>query len=197
MQASDRSDKKRRLRQRFLAARQAMPPWEYRQRNLQLARRLHDHFETERPQHILAFCPFRQEPDPGLLDSNLVGDFGIYLPVIDPITSTMNFYPWQAGDPLQSNRFGILEPLLRQTPISTAQLSTAAILLPVLAVTRSGIRLGYGGGYYDRFLAENPIQPRIAVAHAPSVVDHLPCESHDQPVDWILTDLGSLKVEPR
>ena len=65
-----------------------------------------------------------------------------------------------------------------------------AWIIPGLAFTRDGKRLGYGGGWYDRFLASAPKNSiKIGVAYSFQVVDDLPCEPHDIPLTDIVDDL--------
>lgn len=63
-------------------------------------------------------------------------------------------------------------------------------LVPGLAFTRSGQRLGMGGGYYDRFLADHPDTFSIGVCYGWQLVDELPIEPHDQVVDAVVTPGG-------
>ena len=73
------------------------------------------------------------------------------LPIVQP-DKTLKFSPWRSGDPLVSNQYGIPEPDISSTSALDAN-GMGIILLPLLAYTRSGARLGMGGGYYDRSLA--------------------------------------------
>jgi 5-formyltetrahydrofolate cyclo-ligase len=68
-------------------------------------------------------------------------------------------------------------------------LPARALLIPALAVTALGDRLGKGGGFYDRVLAElGDDRPEvIAVVGDADVVEHVPSQEHDQRVDWIVT----------
>lgn len=63
------------------------------------------------------------------------------------------------------------------------------VVVPLLGFDHTGLRLGYGGGYYDRLLAQVP-RPTIGVAFADQEVPALPCEPHDQRLDWIVTERG-------
>jgi 5-formyltetrahydrofolate cyclo-ligase len=64
-----------------------------------------------------------------------------------------------------------------------------AVIVPGLAFTPAGDRLGQGGGWYDRFLARvAPACATVGVAFAPQIVDHLPTEPHDVRLDWVVTD---------
>ncbi len=78
--------------------------------------------------------------------------------------------------------FGILEPV----DGAEADDPTALVLLPGLAFDRLGCRLGYGGGYYDRFLAREPMHPTVALCYGFQLLDRLPTEPHDIPADAVL-----------
>ena len=56
---------------------------------------------------------------------------------------------------------------------------TALMILPGLAFDGERHRVGYGGGYYDRYLAEHPLHPTVAVAFDDQLFDHVPCSAHD------------------
>lgn len=63
---------------------------------------------------------------------------------------------------------------------------TALVLMPGLAFTVNGDRMGYGGGYYDKFLAREPNHPTVALCYDFQIVDSLPVQDHDIPVDLVL-----------
>lgn len=93
---------------------------------------------------------------------------------------------------------GISEPVGDALPDS-ALATVDVILLPGLAVDRTGIRLGQGGGYYDRALAAVPAHAdggplRVVVLFDDEVVDHLPAEPHDCRVDAALTPSGIIPL---
>ena len=84
----------------------------------------------------------------------------------------------------------------RSEPIDLGEVDV--MLVPALAFDRSGIRLGYGAGYYDRALAELRRHGRatvIGLAYDEQVVDELPREAHDQPVDLIVTETRTIVSE--
>lgn len=75
--------------------------------------------------------------------------------------------------------------------------SPTVVLTPLVAYDRRGGRLGFGGGYYDRTLAELRKEKGIlAVGVALSVqeVDELPREAHDQALDWVVTEEGMIRM---
>ena len=63
-------------------------------------------------------------------------------------------------------------------------------LLPGLAFSPLGFRIGYGGGYYDRFLVQNPHLKKIGLAYACQEVDAVPTEENDIPLDMVITENG-------
>lgn len=72
--------------------------------------------------------------------------------------------------------------------------SLDVILVPGLRFGRDGSRLGNGGGHFDRFLAAHPRALRVALAFSEQVVDRLPAEAHDQPMDVLVTEEGRLRI---
>lgn len=63
---------------------------------------------------------------------------------------------------------------------------TALVLMPGMAFTKDGKRMGYGGGFYDKFLAAEPEHPTVALCYAFQMVEDLPTEDYDIPVDCVL-----------
>ena len=63
---------------------------------------------------------------------------------------------------------------------------TALVLMPGLAFDPQGHRIGYGGGFYDKFLAAEPNHPTLALCYEFQLLPHLETEAHDIPVDYVL-----------
>ncbi len=99
------------------------------------------------------------------------------------------FHAVQSADDLAPGAFGILEP--RETHRAVDPASAELILVPGLAFTREGARLGRGRGYYDRLLETLPRRvKRVGVCFAVCLLETLPVESHDQRVDLVVTENG-------
>ena len=109
--------------------------------------------------------------------------FMISLPVISS-KFDMNFYLWNFNEPLRVNKYGIPEPLLKKKVIPNL------LLIPMVAFDDKLNRLGYGGGYYDRFLkkCEKNSMIKIGLAISCQKVKRLPTNSFDKKMDYILTD---------
>jgi 5-formyltetrahydrofolate cyclo-ligase len=86
-------------------------------------------------------------------------------------------------------------PWVREPAISASQIASPGeiglMLVPGLAFTRQGARLGRGGGYYDRFLAQlSRGTTKLGICFDVQLVESLPSESHDVPVDGVITESG-------
>lgn len=84
---------------------------------------------------------------------------------------------------VESGYCGIPEPIA-DGPV--ADDPTALVLMPGLAFTERGERMGYGGGFYDKFLAAEPNHPTLALCYDFQMVDFIPTEAYDIPVDGVL-----------
>lgn len=89
----------------------------------------------------------------------------------------MEFYQVETLLSLSAGAFGILEP--KPDRVLTPDMGKTFLLLPGLAFTRSGERLGYGGGYYDRYLSVHKEAFLAAPAYPFSVLESLPVQAHD------------------
>ena len=113
------------------------------------------------------------------------------LPVIKP-NNQMNFVEWQYLDPLKVNNFGMLEPCLINKPMVPD-----FMLVPLLAFDNNNNRLGYGKGFYDRFLNKFLKNKKkittIGVAFSFQKYNKLPVSNLDIKLDYILTEKGLRK----
>ena len=109
--------------------------------------------------------------------------FKLSLPVVSS-KFDMNFYLWNFNDPLNVNKYGIPEPQLKKKVIPDV------LLVPMVAYDDKLNRLGYGGGYYDRFLKKHEKKNIIKIGLAISCqeVKRLPTNSYDKKMDFILTE---------
>jgi len=113
------------------------------------------------------------------------------LPVTKP-NNQMNFVEWKYLDPLKVNKFGMLEPILKREAIVPD-----TILVPLLAFDSNNNRLGYGKGFYDRFLNKflevKKKITTIGVAFSFQKYNKLPVSNLDKKLDYILTEKGLKK----
>ena len=109
--------------------------------------------------------------------------YKLSLPVISS-KYYMNFYTWNLNDPLYVNKYGIPEPK------SKIKVIPSILLIPMVAYDKRLNRLGYGGGYYDRFLEkyEKKNILKIGLAITCQEVKKLPINNFDKKMDYILTE---------
>lgn len=105
------------------------------------------------------------------------------------------YHRWSPDDALVLGRFGILMPN-HERPV----IRPDVLILPMLAFDRRGLRVGYGGGYSDRTMAE--LRARGAVlcvgfAYAAQEVERVPADQFDERLDWIVTEREARRIERR
>lgn len=132
------------------------------------------------PQSVGAFAPLDGEPLWHLvLDQK---NYHFAFPAISQ--AEMTFFPAQLSDLQESEEFGVKLKTPRER---AAAVQPELMLVPGLAFTREGLRLGRGKGFYDRYLANYP-GLKIGLCFSEHIVEHIPCEPHDQKVNLIITD---------
>ena len=96
---------------------------------------------------------------------------------------TMRFIYLDDLSAVASSDMGIPEPIADE-PVAGDE--KALVLMPGLAFDRKGNRMGYGGGFYDKFLADEPEHPTVALCYGFQMVDFIPTDDYDIPVDCVL-----------
>lgn len=177
---------KRSLRRQLQAERLAMS--DRHQRSVHLQEVLRVWLVSRGERTVGAYWPIKGEFDalPALFRwSEAEGDRRIGLPVINRETKQLRFHVWFPGCPMEEDAYGIPKP--KDTEAFEPQL----LLVPCVGFGPNGLRLGYGGGFYDRTLAA--LQPRpftVGVGYAHGFVPWLEGEPHDVPLDAVLTEDG-------
>src|SRR5699024_7215783 len=118
------------------------------------------HLEPRRFRHIAVYQARDGEMDPlPALSRHRFRGARLYLPVLDPVyRGRLRFHLWRQEERLRANRFGIGEP--RHWQRGRAAWALDAILIPLVGFDDRGHRLGMGGGFYDRTLADLARRPR-------------------------------------
>jgi len=127
--------------------------------------------------------------DLDILDLLEKKNFKVSLPIIKK-DNQMNFYSWSRNDPLKINKFGIPEP------VSSKIFYPDILLVPLVAYDVSLNRLGYGGGYYDRYIEKiEKVKKvvKIGLAFSFQKITSIPINQYDKRLDFIVTEKEILK----
>lgn len=131
---------------------------------------------------IYGYLPYNQEVRTvPMLERALQDGKRVAIPKV--YGDTMKFIVMDDLSKTEKGYAGIPEPVA-DGPVAEDQ--TALVLMPGLAFTKNGDRMGYGGGFYDRFLAEEPNHPTLALCYDFQILESLPTEEFDIPVDLVL-----------
>ena len=123
-----------------------------------------------------------------LLDELLARGNPVIVPIIVREDVSLRLSYLRDPSVLVISTFGVPEPIGSEIPAIPTDVNT--IILPMLAFDRRGRRLGYGAGYYDRFLARNPRIRRIGIAFACQEAEEVPCEANDIHMNLTITEDG-------
>ena len=116
-------------------------------------------------------------------------NFKISLPVVKK-DNQMNFYSWSKNDPLKINKFGIPEPILSKI------FYPDILLVPLVGYDNNLNRLGYGGGFYDRYIEKiDKIKKvsKIGLAFSYQKIKSVPINQYDKKLDFVVTEKEIIK----
>ena len=176
---------KKALRRMIGEKKRSLTESEIEARSCVLAEKLFLTQEYRQSQSLYAYLSFNQEVRTGPIIRRAWSD-GKRVAVPKVMGSEMVFIWLSSFDELApQGAFGILEPI-EDGPVADDE--TALMLMPGLAFDYEGHRVGYGGGYYDRFLAREPLHPKVALCYGFQLLNYLEADAHDVPVDRFITD---------
>ena len=188
----DKSEHKKALRKRLVAERLAMPDRLAKCDLLQQVMRIW--LVGRKDTAIGAYWPIKGEFDPlpalhrwkedgELLDEPQLRRIG--LPVVDKVHGTLNFHAWVPGCPMEEDAYHIPKPK------DTEVIHPTLLFVPCVGYGPGGYRLGYGGGFYDKTLAQLRPKPfTVGLGFTQGFVDDFEPEPHDEPLDAILNENG-------
>lgn len=162
-----------------------------RDADVEIRRRLDALAEIDRPGVVCGFLPFRDEPDlTPLLAAFRRRGIRIAVPeVVDGPGRELRMLEVEDATQLEATRPSHLGTRVPVVGRAIGTTDVASVLVPGVAFDDRGRRLGRGGGYFDAFLARlSASVPRIGVAYECQIVDRVPIEKHDTPVDWLCTE---------
>ena len=136
---------------------------------------------------LAGYMAMRTEIDPTAAMAEAAAHGSVGVPVIMGAGQPLQFRLWEPDCEMIAGEFGA------QVPASGAWMIPQIVIVPLVAFNRSGGRLGYGGGFYDRTLEKlRAAKPTLAIgfAYTAQEDENLPLEPTDQPLDLIVTEQG-------
>lgn len=180
------------LRQQVLAARDSLTPTEITNDSFSIAARLLEMVEIVQAGTVLSYMHFRSEVQTAeIIHRLLSGGKKVCIPYTKVDTSELVAVGVTDLDQqVVPGYCGIPEPTREQRDRALCEPGTIDVVtIPGSVFDKTGGRLGYGGGFYDRFLSnKSPEAIRVALAFELQLVDSVPVESHDQVMDYVVTE---------
>ena len=139
-------------------------------------------------QNIACYFPIGSEINTYDIMLDILGqNKNLLLPRI--VNDNLQFYIVSNLEKLEKGNFEIMEP---KDSCEKAE-KIDCVLIPTVGVSKSGVRLGYGKGYYDRFLSLIDAV-KISLTYSKQIVKSIPNDSHDVKIDWIVTEDENVKI---
>ena len=175
------------LREQYKTLRREMPPEVKAQRDRQIAGRVTALWQYKRCRQLLTYVSTPIEVDTlEIIRRALADGKKVAVPRCVPGTRDMEFYWIDGVEELESGAFGVLEPR-PDAGRKVTDFSNGLCLVPALCYDWRGYRLGYGKGYYDRFLAGFGGH-MIGICYSDCIQRKLPHGRFDRPVELLVTD---------
>jgi 5-formyltetrahydrofolate cyclo-ligase len=183
--------RKRAIRREVISRRDALPAEARADASARIAATVMELPEVRDARTVMVFWSFGSEVDTApLIERLFAADRRVVLPRVEDEDVVAVVY--LAGDEVAAAAFGAMQPT-GATVVEPSEVDL--VIVPGVAFDRQGRRVGYGGGYYDRFLPRTRADvPAIAIAFSQQVVDGtLPAASFDRRVDAIVTEDGIVR----
>jgi len=148
--------------------------------------------------HVMVYLDFKHEvKTDSIINYCLEKNKKVYVPVCIAETHELCISEITSPEELRPGHYGIREPHTDFIRLSDSSLIDL-VLIPGVAFDRAGSRIGFGAGYYDRFLKRlEPKAVKTALAYSFQVADHVPADEYDIPVDYIVTEKGTIKCRSK
>ncbi len=178
------------IRKRILGARDGMEERERREKSLLIAERVWTHAAYRQASGLLCYAGYKSEVQTAaLMEHAWKEGKRVYCPKV--CGNEMEFYRIAGWGDLGAGYKGIPEPQVgEETLFSRAVMQDGnyLMIMPGCAFDKERNRIGYGGGYYDRYLEKHGGLGTMAICYEMQIVEKIPSDFHDRKPDWILTE---------
>ncbi|MDD1723539.1 MAG: 5-formyltetrahydrofolate cyclo-ligase [Methanospirillum sp.] len=187
------SIEKEKIRAELRERRWAIPASLRETKSRKICRHLADVVEED--ETVLVYCAKEPEVETcWFIDHLLEEEIDVVVPVIEKEEISLRLSYIRTRDVLSPSTFQVPEPVGWEIPAESDTITTAVI--PMLGFDRNGGRIGYGAGYYDRFLSEQTHIRTIGIAYSQQELPSIPVQKHDIRMDMIITDESVISLSP-
>lgn len=178
---------KRELREKYSAMRDEIAPEKREEFDRKIYDRLIASITYRHSNEILLYASMGSEIDTWrIMESALKAGKKVAFPLCFP-DNTMKYYYVESKDDLEEGSFGILEPKKGLTEYVPTTLSLCVV--PAIVFDKEGYRIGYGKGFYDRFLSKFP-GVKVGLVYSSMIVPKVPRGRYDKHVDIVISERG-------
>ncbi len=195
------ADQKRALRKLMVERRDALMPSLRMQYSATITTQLLAMAAYQRAKTVMAYMSFGSEFDTSRFVEQVLRDGkNLTLPRVDKINHALVIHQIDHVSDVAAGIFGIREPRADAPLIDLSEIDF--MLIPGLAFDRTGMRMGYGAGFYDQLLvriaavknAQTPASTMVSAVFATQMVEAVPCTEHDQRIHFIITENEQIKI---
>jgi 5-formyltetrahydrofolate cyclo-ligase len=185
---------KKLLRDHARSLRSALSPAEISEKSGRICRNVLDVLDGTNPLLVYASKPPEVNTQ-ALIGRLILQGKTVIVPIIEKDTKTLRLSYLNDPAVLQESTFRVPEPVGHELPALASDVK--AVIIPMVAFDKLGNRLGYGSGYYDRFLSSHPHITRIGLAFACQELEEIPADATDAGMDIIVTDTSIIHCRSR
>lgn len=177
------------MRELYKSIRNNIP--DKKEKSMRITERVLGLDELKKAHNIAIFLSFGSEVETRDIINELLPTHVVAIPRV--VGKDMVFLKINSLEGLEESRYGIMEPpLIFENIMNDVDFA----IVPGLAFTEDGIRMGYGGGFYDKFFA-NSFATLCAICFDEQITKELPSEPHDRRMDIIISDARSIYIKKR
>ncbi|HBP63972.1 MAG TPA: 5-formyltetrahydrofolate cyclo-ligase [Desulfosporosinus sp.] len=188
--SEDQQSIKAEVRQACLCQRTSLGEQERKRKSLIIQQKLMDLSEFQLAKTVMLFLNFREEVETtALAEAMIAGEKRLILPRCAPHGILLPIEVRDLNQDIEPGAYGIREPKLTLGVVEPSEIDL--IIVPGSGFDLQGNRLGYGGGYYDRFfMLLNPLIPKIALGFECQIIPEVPVDQHDAKMTMLITEKG-------
>lgn len=182
---------KEEIRKRMLNIRKGIADWEKHEMSKRIMERLFDLEEFHKAKTVAFYLSKKDEVDTWAMVEEAAQEKEVLLPVVKE--KNLKFVYYEKNGKMARGPYGIMEPVGEEFAGAGIDL----MVVPLAAADRMGNRIGMGKGYYDRYLNGAGPKPKtlVGLCFGFQVVESVPAEAHDAPLNIIITNKETIRVE--